>query len=78
MDVSSSGVSVSGFIEEFPELEFVSEERTRLIEKFTSHYDYSLTVKEFFGHLGCESSEQMTSAINNNLFFEHALDFLIK
>jgi hypothetical protein len=70
-----SGVGVSCLVEELMELELVSEERTRFLEKLASHYDDLLPVEELLHQLGCKSANQVASAVNNNLLFEHTIDF---
>ena len=66
-----SGVGVSCLAEELLELELVSEERTGLLEQLASDDDDSLPVEKLLGDFRCKSANQVTSAVNNNLLFEH-------
>jgi len=71
VDMSLSGVGVSCLVEELVELQLVSEERTRLEESLASNNNDSLTVLELLGNFRCKSTNQVASAIYNNLLFEH-------
>ena len=72
MELSASGVGVITLLKEFSEFELASEERTRFHQEFASYDNNSLTVEELLGYLGSESAEQVASAINYYLLFEHA------
>jgi hypothetical protein len=69
--MSLSGIGVSCLVEELVELQLVSEERTRLEESLASYNNDSLPVLELLGNFGCKSTNQVASAVDNNLLFEH-------
>ena len=69
---TSARVGVDTKAKELGPLELVSEERSRSVDKLTTHNDDTLSIKQLLGNFGCKSAEHMSSSVNNYLLFEHA------
>ena len=69
---SSTWVGIASLVHLFLPLQFASEQRSRLENGFTSDDTDFLAIKELLSNDTGKTSQQVTSTINDNLFFEHA------